>query len=121
MLNAKAPRNRHRALLFAAQLLLLTLTNLISAQTQPSAVPRLIKFSGTVNAAHETPQTGVVGLTFALYKDEQGGAPIRLETQNVQVDATGHYTADLGATLPHGLPVDLFDSGEARWLGVQVG
>jgi hypothetical protein len=104
----------------AAQLLLLLLTNLISAQTQPSAVPRLIKFSGTVNTAHETPRTGVVGPTFALYRDEQGGAPIWLETQNVQVDVTGHYTVELGATLPNGLPQALFASSEARWLGTQA-
>ncbi len=61
-----------------------------------------------------------MGVTFALYKDQQGGAPLWLETQNVAVDAAGHYSVQLGATLSHGLPTDLFASGEARWLGVQA-
>lgn len=29
------------------------------------------------------------------------------------------YNVQLGSTLPNELPTDLFDSGEARWLGVQ--
>jgi hypothetical protein len=43
-----------------------------------------------------------------------------LETQNVQADAKGNYTVQLGATKPDGLPLDLFSSGEARWLGVTI-
>ena len=39
--------------------------------------------------------------------------------QNV-TDNKGNYTAQLGATRPQGLPLDLFSSGEARWLGVRV-
>jgi hypothetical protein len=64
-------------------------------------------------------QHGIVAITFALYKDEQGGAPLWLETQNVQTDTQGRYSVYLGATKPDGLPQDLFASGEARWLGVQ--
>jgi len=93
----------------------------LAAQNSPSnsVVPKLIPFSGTVSDASGKPPNTVVGLTFAFYKDEQGGAPLWLETQNVQLDTTGHYTASLGATKPAGLPLDLFASGEARWLGVQ--
>jgi hypothetical protein len=43
-----------------------------------------------------------------------------LETQNVTADATGHYTVQLGSTKPEGVPMELFTSGEARWLGVQA-
>ena len=43
-----------------------------------------------------------------------------METQNVQVDKAGHYTAALGSTTSQGLPATVFASGEARWLGVQV-
>ena len=46
-----------------------------------------------------------------------GGAPLWQETQTVVVDADGRYTLLLGATLPEGLPLELFASGEARWLG----
>jgi hypothetical protein len=52
------------------------------------------------------PKTGIVGITFALYKDQQGGAPLWLETQNVQADASGRYTVMLGATKSDGLPMD---------------
>ncbi len=75
----------------------------------------MVRYGGTVRGA-----TGpLVGLTFALYKTQQGGSPLWLETQSVPVDGTGHYTVQLGATLPGGLPKEVFVSGEARWLGVQ--
>src|SRR6202041_3147342 len=43
-----------------------------------------------------------------------------METQNVQADAGGHYTVLLGSTKAEGLPAELFASGQARWIGVQV-
>jgi hypothetical protein len=43
-----------------------------------------------------------------------------METQNVRLDENGRYTVLLGATRNDGLPMELFASGEARWLGVQV-
>jgi hypothetical protein len=59
-------------------------------------------------------------MTFALYLDQEGGSPLWLETQNVSLDPQGRYTALLGATSNDGLPLELFTSGEARWLGIQV-
>jgi hypothetical protein len=88
-----------------------------SAET--AAVPHLVKFSGSVKDASGKPLTGTAGLTFALYKDDQGGAPLWIETQSVPLDSSGHYSVMLGSTKPDGLPTDLFTSGEARWLGVQ--
>src|SRR5262249_7185577 len=76
-------------------------------------------FSGTVTDSAGTPRSGIVGVTFAFYRDQQGGAPLWLETQNVVADAQGRYSVSLGATKSTGLPQDLFASGEARWLGVQ--
>ena len=92
-------------------------------KTQPAAdvVPRLIKFSGTAKDETGGSISGILGMTFALYKDKLGGSPLWLETQNVRADANGHYTVILGATQPDGLPVELFMSGEARWLGVRTG
>ena len=76
----------------------------LSAQdnTANSAVPTLVRFSGIATDASGKPMNGVVGLTFSLYKDGQGGAALWLETQNVQVDANGHYTISLGANMPDG-------------------
>ncbi len=79
-----------------------------------------MKYSGTITDTEGKPQSGTLGVTFALYKDQEGGAPLWLETQNVQADASGHYTAMAGSTKTEGLPADLFTSGEARWLGVQA-
>jgi hypothetical protein len=55
-----------------------------------------------------------------IFKNETGGEPLFAETQTVALDSTGHYKVQLGATLPNGLPQDLFSTGEARWLEVQV-
>jgi len=96
----------------------------VSAQ-QPAAaatgvVPPMVKFDGVLRDANGKALTGAVGVTLALYKDSRGGAPLWIETQNVQADQGGHYSVMLGATSSHGLPGDLFVSGEARWLGVQA-
>lgn len=88
--------------------------------TASSVVPSLVKLSGAVRDGQGKPLNGIVGITFALYKDQQGGAPLWQETQNVTLDASGRYTVQLGSTLPGGLPLDVFISGEARWLGVQA-
>jgi hypothetical protein len=99
----------------------------LSGQTQQSVatnastvVPTLVKFSGTLTDVSGKALTGIVGVTMYLYKDEQGGAPLWMETQNVRSDKNGHYSVVLGTTTAQGLPTDLFASGEARWLGVQA-
>ena len=91
---------------------------------QPTAngviVPRLIRFSGMLRDSTGKPLQGTVGITFALYKDEEGGAALWLETQNVTFDSAGHYSVLLGANKEEGLAMDLFTSGLAQWLGVHV-
>jgi len=89
----------------------------IPASTQ---VPRLIRFSGVAKDESGKPISGVVGILFSLYKDQQAGAPLWMETQNIQADAAGHYTALLGSASADGVPLELFSSGEAQWLGVQI-
>jgi endosialidase-like protein len=83
-------------------------------------VPPLIQFSSVATELNGRPLTGPVGITFYLYKDQQGGPPLWMETQNVQPDQTGHYTVLLGSTTSQGLPASIFVSGEAHWLGLQV-
>jgi len=85
-----------------------------------SALPRLVRFSGTVKDLNGNPLTGVVGVTFALYPEQTGATALWLETQNVTADSNGHYVALLGSTKPDGLPAELFTSEQARWVGVQV-
>jgi trimeric autotransporter adhesin len=93
----------------------------ISQTSQASAVvPRLVNFSGKAIDAEGKVLSGIVGASFSIYSEQSGGAPLWMETQNVTADARGNYTAQLGAIKPEGLPLDLFTSGEARWLGVRI-
>ena len=89
------------------------------ATTQP-AVPRLVNFSGKAMDSQRRLIAGTAGVTFAIYKDQYEGAPLWMETQTVQPDKSGNYTVQLGATRFAGLPLELFSSGEARWLGVRM-
>lgn len=89
-------------------------------QVASDAIPRMIKFSGTAKDESGKPMSGILGVTFALYKEEQGGAPLWLETQNVQADAYGHYTVLLGATESKGLPLELFSAADAHWIATRI-
>jgi hypothetical protein len=91
----------------------------LQASAQAS-VPRLVNFSGRVTDAQGKVVSGVAGVTFAIYRDQYEGSPLWMETQSLNTDAKGNYTAQLGATRTEGLPLDLFTSGEARWLGVRI-
>jgi hypothetical protein len=110
----------------ASLVLLLFFSSLAEAQ-QPGdsaaanpPVPRVVKFSGAITDAESKTISGIAGITFSIYKEQQGGAALWMETQNVTLDTTGHYHALLGEATPGGLPVELFASGDARWIGVQV-
>ena len=89
------------------------------ARSTQTAAPRLVKFSGVL-AEPRSPVNGPVEITLALYKDEIGGEPLWTEVQTVEIDKQGRYTVLIGATQAEGLPVELFPSGEARWLGLGI-
>jgi len=114
--------SRARSILIVWLLLICTVASLSAQQAAMAAanaiVPPMVKFSGVLTDANSKPMTGMAGVTFALYKDQEGGAPLWLETQNVKPDKSGHYAVMLGST--KALPADVFASGEARWLGVQA-
>ncbi len=80
-----------------------------------TAVPPLVPYSGQVEG-----RTGQTSATFLIYKDQQGGEPLFTESQMISFDQAGHYKVQLGAANPNGLPPDLFSTGEARWLEVQI-
>ncbi|MFZ0793467.1 MAG: tail fiber domain-containing protein [Candidatus Korobacteraceae bacterium] len=101
----------------------------ICAAQQPStvttstavSVPNLIRYSGTLKDAQGAAlPSATTGITFAIYNQQDGGAPIWMETQNVASDATGNYSVLLGSTTTTGLPTDLFSQQEQRWLGIQI-
>jgi hypothetical protein len=90
-------------------------------------VPPLVRFSGLVRLPDAQVSTGkaaskawphAIAITFALYKDQEGGVALWEETQTVAVEAGGRYTVLLGAK--EQLPMELFTANEARWLGVRA-
>ena len=91
-----------------------------TSSTNSAVVPRLVNYSGVLTDVNGKPLTGVVGVTFALYQDSEGGTPLWMEIQNVQASKSGHYSVMLGSASSVGLPQDVFVTGEARWLGVQA-
>jgi hypothetical protein len=98
-------------------ILALLFASLSFAQTAPvtvgTGVPPVIRFSGTLAVP-----AGRVPVTFGLYADQTGGEPLWLETQTVPVNAAGRYAVVLGTATA--LPMEMFVSGEARWLDVAV-
>ena len=106
---------------------LMVLISALSSAAQQSgtaantSVPPLIPFASVATDEGGSSLSGVVSITFSLYAGQQGGAPLWTETQNnIQLDATGHYSVQLGITQTNGVPTTLFTTGEARWLGVQI-
>ena len=61
-----------------------------AALTVSGAVPGLINYSSVLKDANGKPISEVTGVTFLLYKEEQGGAPIWIETQNITPDKRGY-------------------------------
>jgi hypothetical protein len=90
------------------------------AASAPTAVPALVPYSGVAQDRSGKPLTGEARITFQLFENEQGGDPLWLETETVEVDAAGHYAVQLGASSPAGLPLTTFVSGEGRWLEVEI-
>ena len=90
------------------------------AASAATAVPPMIPYSGTALDSRGNALTGEKMVTFLIYKSEQGGEPLFAETQNVTPDRFGQYKVQLGASLSNGIPIDLFATGEARWLEVQI-
>jgi len=112
---------RTTVLLALSLVLICSTPSLIAQQSASlgSVVPSMVKFNGIVNDVSGKPLAGTVGVTFLLYKDQTGGMPLWMETQNVQADRNGHYSVMLGSATSHGLPAEAFAIGEARWLGIQ--
>src|SRR6266540_521550 len=95
---------------------------IVRAQAQQPAttisVPRLINVTGIFRPADGNPAVQVEAVTLGIYADELGGAPLWQETQSLEIDPSGRYTLLLGATEASGVPLDVFSSGQARWLGM---
>ena len=60
-----------------------------AATAATSPVPQVVTYTGTASDANGEPLTSVIGVTFLLYKDSQGGAPLWMETQNAILTKPG--------------------------------
>ena len=81
------------------------------------AVDRLLRISGAMSG--QAPPRQVAQVLFGIYDAEANGAPFWQEVQTLTIGPSGAYTVLLGATSADGVPVELFASGEPRWLSVQ--
>jgi hypothetical protein len=81
-------------------------------------VPNVVRVTGALKVPTGS-FPGAVGVVLSLYESAEGGAALWSETQNVEPDGEGRFTVLLGATRNEGLPLELFTSGKARWLGIQ--
>jgi hypothetical protein len=113
---------RFRTTIVLAFATLLSISICSAQQTATTSVPNLVRYSGTLKDAQgaAVSSSTAVGVTFSIYKQQDGGASVWMETQNVTPDANGQYSVILGSTTATGLPDDLFLQQEQRWLGVQV-
>ncbi|MBV9294148.1 MAG: hypothetical protein JO145_01150, partial [Acidobacteriaceae bacterium] len=110
-----------RSVWFTGVLCFLVVSAMAQQAAVSSSVPRLVSFSGVTKDPAGKPVSGQVAITFSLFAEQEGGTPLWSETQMVDADAQGKYTAFLGATNPNGLPLEVFTSGAARWLAVEPG
>ncbi len=81
---------------------------------------RVLKLRGVLRDHNGKRVTGFVGVLFAVYEQQQGGAPLWQEVQNVQVENGGYFTALVGSTTNGGIRSELFGTEKALWLGEQV-
>jgi hypothetical protein len=107
---------------FAPAICFLAVMGGLEAQQNPgtTTVPQLVRIAGSFHAKDPQRVAGLLGATFSVYREQEGGAPLWSETQNVEVEAQGSYSVVLGSTKNEGLPAELFASGEPRWLGVRL-
>src|SRR4026209_495192 len=91
---------------------------LAQPQPAPAPVPRVGWFSGVFRPADGLTIAPVEIVTLAIHREQNGGDPLWQETQNIVVRQDGRYDVLLGSTTADGLPIDLFATGEPRWLGV---
>ena len=98
----------------------------LSAQQAPLAptaltpVPRVVWFSGTFRPADNQPVASAENITVAVYREREGGEAVWRETHDVAMNADGRYNLLIGSTVADGIPLNVFSSGEASWIGITV-
>jgi hypothetical protein len=108
----------HYVVLCAAVLLSFFAT--VAGAREVETTPRVLKFNASLASDFASRfEPGVVALTFSIYKERDDETPLWIGTQNVTIDENGRFTVLLGEDDKDGVPLELFTSGDARWLGIQ--
>lgn len=81
---------------------------------------RTLNLRGQLRAHEGEQPTGVLGVLFAIYDQQEGGTPLWQETQNVEVNKRGRFKAQVGSTKREGIPPELFQTEKPLWLGTLV-
>jgi hypothetical protein len=81
-----------------------------------AAIMNVIRWSGSL------PESAgrAVEMRFSIFEDQAGGMALWSEAQTVNVAADGKYSVLLGGTSAEGLPVALFEAGQARWIEARL-
>lgn len=85
-----------------------------------ASVPRLIRITGRLSPADGRKLAQVETVTLRLYAQESSDTVLWEETQHVMPDAEGRYAVLLGSTRPDGMPLEVFQSNEPRWIGTTI-
>jgi hypothetical protein len=80
---------------------------------------RILKLKGRLRE-YKGQNLRVVGFLFAIYEQQEGGAPLWQEVQNIEFDARGNFLALVGSSSNGGIPPELFAAKKMLWLGQQV-
>src|ERR1700687_259499 len=81
---------------------------------------RTLEFRGELNDQEGKHLPGIVGVLFAIYEQQEGGAPLWQEVQNVEGNKRGRFKAMVGSTKSEGIPPELLTPEKAVWMGTQV-
>ena len=82
-------------------------------------VPAALTEQGRLFDGTGSPLNASVSVTFSIYADAAGGAPLWTETQMLTPD-DGYFSAQIGADPSNPFPAGLWD-GSARYVGVTIG
>jgi hypothetical protein len=91
-----------------------------AASPQSGGTPTLARVEGRLTLATGEARTGRVVLVASVYAFADEATPLWVEQQTVTLDAAGRYALVVGATLPDGVPKEVFLSGTGRWIGVAM-
>ncbi len=116
---AQVATGHARRIQLLAWALLFSWTAILAPRDLYAAVPGTVQIEGGLsNAGGSAGVDGVYGIKFAIYADQQGGAPLWSEGPIDVAVKGGGFATKLGATVPLSAP--LLTGLPGAWVGVQI-